>query len=151
MPWPDSMILGILGRRTDEETLRWALELAGRWSTDLLVVTSYRPPVGMFPHIVTEGEIRRCRDHVRADATARIATALGGGGPAPRRTSVEVVPESQLERRLITGSREVDLLVLVTAPAVVTFVARRRRSRAERVGLAAECPTSVGPGMAVRA
>ncbi len=149
MPWPDSMILGIIGRRTDDQALLRALDLAGRWGTDLRVITGYRPPVGMFPHIVTEAEIRRSREHARADVTARIATALGGCTATPRRTSVEVVPENQLEGRLITGSREVDLLVLVTAPAVITFVARRRRSRAERVGLAAECPTSVGPGMAV--
>ena len=110
MPWPDTMIIGILGRRTDEATLRWALELAGR-----------------------------------------VAAALAGNGPAPRRTSVEVVPENQLEGRLVAGSREVDLLVVVTAPALITLVADRRRSRAERVGLAAECPTSVGPGMAVLA
>lgn len=149
MPWPDTMIIGILGRRTDEATLRWALALAGRWGSELRVVTSYRPPVGMFPHIVTEGERRQSRDQAHAEATARVATALADNGPAPRRTSVEVVPESQLEGRLITGSREVDLLVVVTAPARITLVADRRRSRAERVGMAAEYPTSVGPGMAV--
>lgn len=147
MAWPDSMIIGILGRRTDEEGLARAFDLAERWDSHTLVIAGYRPPIGMFPHIVTETEIRRTRDDARLAVAAGIRSALGDGTPVLRRTPIEVVPENQLEQRLVRGSHEADILVLITSPAAMTYVARRRRSRAERVGQAAECPTSVGSGI----
>lgn len=149
MAWPDSMILGILGRRTDEEALVRAVDLAERWSADLRVITGYRPPMGMFPHIVTEAEMRRTRDVARSTVARRIRHALGDRTSAVRGTAIEVVPQNQLERRLVRSSREADILVIITSPATMTFVARRQRSRAERVGQAASCPASVGAGLPV--
>lgn len=145
MAWPERMVLGVLGRRTDELALARAFALAHRWGSDLHVIAGYHPPVGMFPHIVTDQEHVEKRAAARRDVARRVDAAVAPElRPAPPRSlTITVVPHPQLDHTLVTSCREADLLLLNLAPSRIGRLARRREARAERVAAEAPCPAGL--------
>lgn len=148
--WPERIVLGVLGRRTDEEALVWALRLARRWDARLDVIAGYHPPVGMYPHIVTHAERDAHRRAVRRDLARRVKAAVTPDlGPIEAdRVRLVLVPENHLERTLVSRSREADMLLFSIHPTLA-LLAHRQQSRAQRIAEQARCPASLGPGMAV--
>lgn len=147
--WPDRILLGVLGRRTEPASIVWAFRLAERWDARVRVVGGYHPPVGMFPHIVTAAE---CEDRRRAGLaalTAQLETATASEHVRipPRAARLTVVPDRQLEHALLLRSHEADLMLLSLPPAG-TLLAGRQHARGRRVAARAGCPTSTGPGRA---
>lgn len=147
MAWPERMVLGVLGRRADGPALARALELAHRWGSDVHVVAGYHPPVGMFPHVVTEQErVERraaARRGIASQLDAAVAPELRPVGP--RSLRITVVAHPQLDHTLVASCREADLLLFSLAHTGIERLARRLQARAERVAAAVPCPAAPTP------
>lgn len=148
MVWPERMVLGVLGRRTDEVALVWAVGLASRWGSELHVVAGHHPPIGMFPHIVTTREIRAVRRNAREQLTAGLGDVLRGFDPdAVADVRLTLVTDNQLDDAIARWSRRAGLALFSISPTGL-FV-QRRRARARRIAARLTCPVSLGPGQAV--
>ncbi|NYF98581.1 hypothetical protein [Janibacter cremeus] len=146
MVWPEQVVLGIIGRRPDEVSLVWATGLASRWGSQLHVVAGYHPPIGMFPHIVTEREKRAAHQRARRHVATRTQQAVGGLA-APIEVRQTVVTHNQLDHTIATQASRAGLLLFSIAPTGV--LVRRHRARAQRIAAFVGCPASLGPGQAV--
>ena len=147
MAWPVRMVLGVLGRRADGPALARGLELAHRWGSDVYVVAGYHPPVGMFPHVVTEQERVESRAAARRGIASQIDAAIAPElrPVGPRSLRITVVPHPQLDHTLVATCREADLLLLSLAPTRFERLARRLRAHAERVAAEVPCPAATTP------
>lgn len=147
MAWPERMVLGVLGRRADGLALARALRLAHRWGIDVHVIAGYHPPVGMFPHVVTEQEHVERRAAARRGVARQVDAAVSPElRPVPPRSlTITVVTHSQLDHALVTSCRDADLLLLSLAPTAIDRLGRRVQARAERVAAAAPCPAFPAP------